>query len=121
MKITSYGYNTQAVAVNTTQTALLVKEGWNFVNTSATATASLAITFPTAFPTSVVGIQIGVLGARTSSDPVAVTDINVNIGGEQLTASAASATTSGFTAQLTKSTNFTAGTRYAFWWRATGT
>lgn len=118
-KIATYRILTQAIAANTTQTGAIIQSGFNFVDANATPTTTKAITFPAAF-TTLIGLEMGVIGVRTSSDPVAITDFNVAIGGEQVTVSSGAMSNTGFTAQLTKTTNFSAGTRYGFWWRATG-
>jgi hypothetical protein len=114
------GLQTQAVAANTNVTGAFEQMGWSFVNANAVASTTKAITLPVTFPNAILQVQVGVVGARTSSDPAAVTEFNVAIGGEQITASATSISTTGFTVQLTKSTNFASGTRYGFWWRALG-
>lgn len=119
-KIASYSLKTQAVATNTTQTAAVMQSGWSFVNANAVAATTLAITFPSSF-TTITTLEFGVLGARTASDPVSITDFNVAISGEVLTVSSGVISVTGFTASLYKTINFAAGTRYGFWWRAIGT
>lgn len=119
-KIATYRVPTRAVSTNTTMTTAIFQAGWDFVNANAVASTTKAVTFPNAF-TTITNIEFGVIGARTSSDPVAITDFNVAIGGEQITVSTGTLSTSSVTVQMTKSTNFSSGTRYGFWWRATGT
>jgi len=119
-KISTYKTIEQVVTTNTTPTTSIIQEGWNFVNANATATTTKAITFPQAFST-ITQFQAGVIGVRTTSDPAAITDFNVGIGGEQLTVSTSAISITGATVQLTKSSNFSSGSRYGFWWRVIGT
>jgi hypothetical protein len=119
----TYRFNTQAFTTNTTQTAAVIKEGWTYVNPSSGTTITVAITFPTAFPTSVTQIQHGILGAKLTSAPTAVTDFNVAISAENLTTSiSTAATVTGMSLQVYKSVAFNSATTfYGIWWRAVGT
>lgn len=117
----TYRFNTQVITTNATQTGAIIKEGWSYITASSGTSQTLAITFPTAFPTSIIQMQIGFIGARTTSNPAAIGDFDVGIAGENVIVSAVSPTVTGFTASMYKSVAFAAGVRYGFWWRAVGT
>lgn len=117
-----YRFNTQAITTNTTQTGAIIKEGWSYINPSSGSTGSVAITFPTAFPNSVVQLQFGTLGFKSSPAPTVITDFNTPIGGETLGWSASSISISGFTINGYKTSAFSSSNSYyGMWWRATGT
>lgn len=109
----------QDITTNST-VALKEQSGWTYINPSSGTTASTTITFPTAF-TSIRSLEFGVLGAKTSTAPTAVTDTSTSIGGEIILLSSTSASTSGFTLNAYKNPAYSSSsTYYLFWWRAKG-
>jgi hypothetical protein len=118
----TYTFNTQAITTNTTQTAAIMKEGWNYLSAASGNSASSAITFPTAFPNSIVNLQFGTLGFVAGTAPSSITNFNTAFNGETFALSATSISTSGFTFNLYKTAAFGGITNYyGFWWRAVGT
>lgn len=119
-KISTYKTIEQVVTTNSTPTTAVIQEGWSWVTGNAVSTLTKAITFPQTF-TTITQFQTGIIGARTTSDPTAITDFNVPVGGELLSSTISTISTTGVTVQIYKNVNFSTGVRYGFWWRAIGT
>lgn len=99
----------------------VVKEGWDWVNPNTGTTTTKSITFDTPFPSAPLNIELSVIGARTTSDPVTLTDFNVAIGGEILQLSVSSISRTGMVIQIYKNVNFSSSSvRYGFAWRVVG-
>lgn len=117
-----YRQNTQADTTNTVQTGIIFKDGWGYFSAASGNTASKAVTFPTAFPNSIVNIEFALLGFKGTTAPTVITDFNTAINGEVLNLSATSISLSGLTINGYKTVAFSGTTNfYGFWWRALGT
>jgi hypothetical protein len=120
-KITTYRTRLQSVSTDTTETSITIQEGWSFITGTGTSSNNKVMTFPTPF-TSIKSLKIGILAARSGSDPVNITDLNIAINGDMTQASYSNLTNTGFTVNVTAENGRTlgSGVRYGFWWEVKG-
>lgn len=96
--------------------------GWAQELGNNTTSMTAAVTFPTPF-TTVLGIITQLNAVKATTPATSILDLNAvyNTGGQTFTVSAGTMTTSGFTANLSRSTNnFGSTTYYGFSWLAWG-
>lgn len=116
--------NYQSITSNSVQAKVVEQSGWSFVTfTGSEYAATKAITFPVAF-TSILGVIVTYIGAKSGSDPTAITEGTLGTGSTGMcSAGAYSLLTTGFTAFSGRTSEIApaSGTRQLFAWRAWGT
>lgn len=117
-----YGNTHFQANTTNTQPSVVMQTGWGFVTGSGTGSAGKTVTFPLTF-TSVLNFIISPISAKITSDPTAITDFNIAINGDGVTASFSSLSTSTAAITVTAENGRTlgSGTRYGFSWIAIGT
>lgn len=125
-------YSTLRTKQNTTDATtpgIIVQTGWGFVVGDSTNTGiQKAITFPTAFPNSIISVVISVVGGKNTATPTAITDFTqelyTTMGNEDVAMIALGLSKSGFAARFWfggAASGFTNAESVGFSWIAYGT
>lgn len=113
--------NNNSISSSTNQ-KVKFQQGWNQAVGNNTSAFTIAVTFPAAF-TTILGVMTTLNAVKATTAATSITDLNANYHttSEVFGISAGAVTTSGFTANLARTTgNFSSTTYYGFSWLAWG-
>lgn len=109
----------QANTTNATKTGVKIQAGWGFIDGGGATRINENITFPTAFSTELLSLNVTFIGAKVGSDPSTILDFGTSTD-NVIETRALTSSLSVFTAEIHSDAVLTSGTRYGYSWIATG-
>ena len=109
----------EANTTNATKTNVKLQSGWGFIDGAGATRVSESVTFPTAFTTELLSIQISFTGMKVGSDPSTILDYGTTTD-NVIEVRALTSSISVFTAEFHSDAVMTSGTRFGYSWLATG-